>query len=72
MAPLVEFALHKNKGLGTKCEPPSFHLVHRQRVTEEVVEVDNSLVDQRVGLYYWILFNLHDLGHGRSRWSVSP
>ena len=29
MASLVEFALHKNKGLGATCEPSSFRLVHR-------------------------------------------
>ena len=28
VAPLVEFALHKKKGLGTMCEPSSFHPVH--------------------------------------------
>ena len=45
VAPLVEFALHKNKGLGTMSEPSSFHLVHWQCVTEEVVEVEYPLVD---------------------------
>ena len=28
VALLVEFTLHKNKGLGVMCEPLSFHLVH--------------------------------------------
>ena len=40
----VEFALYKNKGLGAPCEPSSFHFVRRQCVTEEVVEVEHSLV----------------------------
>ena len=72
MASLVEFALHKNEGLGMTCESSSFHLVYRQRVTEEVVEVECCLVDQRVGPYRWILFKLHDLGAGQSRRLVSP
>ena len=42
---LVEFAPHKNKGLGMTCEPSSLCLVCRQRLTEEVVEVRRSLVD---------------------------
>ena len=50
VASFVEFALYKNKGLGTMCEPSSFCLVHGQHVTEEVVEVERSPVDQRVGL----------------------
>ena len=62
VAPLVEFTLHKNEGLGASCESLSFYLVRWQRVMEEVVEVENSLVNQRVRLYYWILFYLHDLG----------
>ena len=69
---LVEFALHKNKGLGVTCEPSSLHLVHRQHITEVVVEVGCSLVDQRVRLYHWILFKLYDFGTGWSRWLVSP
>ena len=28
VASLVEFALHKNKGLGMMCEPSSLRLVH--------------------------------------------
>ena len=50
VASLVEFALHKNEGLDAMCEPSSLYLVRRQRVIEEVVEVECSLVDQRVGL----------------------
>ena len=45
MASFVEFALYKNKGLGSMCEPLSFRLVRRQHVTEEVVEEECSLVD---------------------------
>ena len=48
---LVEFALHKNKGLGATCEPSGLCLVHQQRILEEVVEVGHPLVDQRVRLY---------------------
>ena len=29
VASLVEFALYKNKGLGTTCEPSSLYPVHR-------------------------------------------
>ena len=72
VASFVEFALYKNKGLGTTCEPSSLRLVHRHRVMEEVVKVECSLVDQRVKLCRWILFKLHDLGDGRSRRLVSP
>ena len=62
MASFVEFVLYKNEGLGVTCEPSSFCLVWRQRVMEKVVKVECSLVDQRIGLYCWILFKLHDLG----------
>ena len=72
MASFVEFTLYKNEGLGAMCEPLSFRLVRRQRVTEEVVELECSPVDQRVGLCRWILLKLHDLGAGRSRRLVSP
>ena len=51
MASLVEFALNKDKRLGTTRESPSFHLVHRQLLWEEVVEVRHLPVDQRVELY---------------------
>ena len=33
VASFVEFALYKNEGLSMTCEPSSFCLVHRQRVT---------------------------------------
>ena len=66
VAPFVEFALYKNKGLGAMCEPSSFHLVRWQRVVEEVVDVERSPVTQRVGLHCWIHFKLHDLGVGQS------
>ena len=72
VALLVEFTLYKNEGLGAACEPSSFHLVRRQCVTEEVVKVECSPVDQRVRLYRWILFKLHDLRVGRSRRLLSP
>ena len=72
MASFVEFALYKNEGLGTTCEPSNFCLVRRQHVTEEVVEVERSLVDQRVGLCHWILFELHYFGVGCSRRLSSP
>ena len=72
MAFFVEFAFYKNEGLGATCEPSSFCLVHRQRVTEEVVKVECSLVVQRVELYRRFLFKLHDLGARGSRWLVSP
>ena len=72
VAPLVEFALHKNEGLGAMCESSGFRLVRRQRVTEEVVELECSPVDQRVGLCRWILFKLYDLGAGQSHRLVSP
>ena len=69
---LVEFAPHKNKGLGATCEPSGLCLVHRQRITEEIVEVGHPLVDQRVGLCHWVLFKLHDFGAGWSRRLISP
>ena len=28
VAPFIEFTLYKDEGLGTTCEPSSFHLVH--------------------------------------------
>ena len=70
VASFIEFALYKNEGFGVTCEPLSLRLVHRQRVTEEVVEVECSLVIRRVGRRAF--FKLHDLEVGRSRWSVSP
>ena len=72
VASLVEFALHKDEGLGTTCEPWSFCLVHWQHLTEEVVEVECPLVDQRAGLCRWLLFELHDFRAGCSRRLVSP
>ena len=72
VASFVEFAFYKNEGFGSTCEPSSFRLVCWQRVMEEVVEVEHSLVDQRVRLYRWILFKLHDLGARRSHRLVSP
>ena len=56
----VEFALYKNEGLGTACEPFSFRLIHWQSVVEEVVEVECSPVVRRVGRRAF--FKLHDLG----------
>ena len=35
----VELTLKNNEGLGATREPPSLHLVRRQRLIEEVVEV---------------------------------
>ena len=72
VASFVEFTFYKNEGLGATCEPSSFRLVRRQHIMEEVVEVECSLVDQRVRLYRWILFKLHELGARRSRRLVSP
>ena len=72
VALLVEFALNKDEGFGAMREPPSPRLVHRQRLTEEVFEVRRLLVDQRVGLYRWILVKLHDFGVRWSQWLVSP
>ena len=72
VALFVEFTFYKNEGLGAMCESSSFRLVCWQRVTEEVVEVDHSPVDQRVGLCRWILFKLHDLGAGWSHRLASP
>ena len=60
VASFVEFAFYKNEGLGATCEPSSLHLVCRQHVMEEVVEVECSPVDQRVQLCCWIFFELHD------------
>ena len=39
VASLVEFTLNKDKGLGAMHEPSSFHLVCRQCLMEEVVEL---------------------------------
>ena len=50
MASFIEFAFYKDEGFGVTYEPSSPRLVHWQCVTEEVVEVEHSLVDQRVGL----------------------
>ena len=40
VAPFVEFTLYKNEGFGATCEPSGLCLVRRQRVVEEVVEVE--------------------------------
>ena len=68
----IEFVLYKNEGLGTTFEPSSFHLVRRQHVMEEVVEVECSPINQRVRLCRWILFKLHDTRAGWSHQLVSP
>ena len=44
VALFVEFALHKDEGLGTACELSGLHLVHQQRIMEEVVKVERPLV----------------------------
>ena len=44
VAPFVEFFLYKNEGFGVMCKSSSLRLIHRQCVTEEVVEVDCSTV----------------------------
>ena len=44
VTPFVEFAFYKNEGLGATSEPSSLCLVRRQRVIEEVVKVEYSLV----------------------------
>ena len=72
MAPFVEFSLYKNEGFGAMCEPSSLCLVCRQRVVEEVVEIERSLVIQRVRFCCWILFELHDTEAERSGRLVSP
>ena len=71
VASFVEFAFYKNKGLDAMHEPSSFRLVCWQRVVEEVVDVERSLVIQRVGLCCWTFFKLHDLGVGRGHRLVS-
>ena len=68
----IELALNSDKGLGTTCEPPSLHFVHRQHLTEEVVEVRRPLLGQRVGLCCWIHIKLHDFVVRWSRRLVSP
>jgi len=71
VALFVEFSLYRNEGFSAMCEPSSFCLVRRQHVTEEVVEVECSLVVQRVSLCRWILFKLHDLKTRRNvGWSA--
>ena len=40
----IELAPNKYNGLGVTREPPSLRFVHRQRLTEEVVEVRRPLV----------------------------
>ena len=72
VASLVEFTLHKNKGLGVTCEPSSFRLSCWQCVMEEVVDVECSPVIWRVVLRCWIHFKLHDLGVGQSHRWVGP
>ena len=72
MASPVELALNKGKGVGAMREPPSLYFVHRQYLTEEVVEVRHPLINQRVRLCRWILIKLHDFGVGWSRRLVSP
>ena len=72
VALLVELDLNNDKGLGATREPPSPRFVHRQRLTEEVVEVRCPLVGQMVGLCRWSLVKLHDFGVGWSRRLVSP
>jgi len=72
VASLVELTLNKDKGLGMTREPLSLHLVCRQRLIDEVIELRHPLVIQRVRLYRWILVKLHDLRVRWSRWLVSP
>ena len=63
----IELALNNGKGLEATCKPLSLHFVHRQCLTEEVVEVRHPPVGQRVRLCCWILIKLHDFGVGWSR-----
>ena len=66
VASSIELTLNNNKGLGATREPLSLCFVHRQRLTEEVVEVRCPLVYHRIRLCRWILVKLHDFG---VRWS---
>ena len=49
VALLVELDLNNDKGLDATREPPSPRFVHRQRLTEEVVEVRRPPVGQGSG-----------------------
>ena len=64
MAALVELPFDDDKGLGTTREPSSLHLVGREHLVEEAIEIRCSPVGQRVGLCHWVFDEFHDLGVG--------
>jgi hypothetical protein len=61
VALLVELSFNNDEGLSVARELSSLSLVRREDLTDEVVEIRDPPIGQRVRLHYWILINLHDL-----------
>ena len=60
MAALVELPFDDDEGLGAKREPSGLHLVSREHLMEEEIEIKCSLVGRRVGLCHWVFDEFHD------------
>ena len=62
MAALVELPFDDDEGLGATREPSGLHLVGREHLMEEEIEIRCSLVGRRVGLHHWVFDKFHELG----------
>ena len=61
MAALVELPFDDDEGLGVTLELSILHLVGREHLVEEAIEIRRSPVGQRVGLRHWVCDEFHDL-----------
>jgi hypothetical protein len=66
VALFVELFSSDNERHGTVCDPMCFHLVSRERFTDEAIEVWGSLVGWRAGDRLCIFVDFHDLGSGKA------
>ena len=66
MVALIELPFDDDEGLGMTRELLVYHLVDREHLMEETIEIRCSPVGQRVGLRHWVFHEFHDL---RVRWN---
>ena len=60
-AALVELPFDDDEGLGMTPEPSGLHLVGREHLVEEAIEIRRSPVNRRVGLCHWVFDEFNDL-----------
>ena len=72
MAALVELPFDDDEGLGVTLELSILHLVGREHLVEEAIEIRCCPVGRRVGLRHWVFNEFHDLRVKWNKGSVSP